>query len=1541
MAFPPWPKGNEKALAAYAIADTAGIVRLPVRRDDLLAQGRRQELLEAIYNSLLNYDIRYAREIFDPTLEQQRIREPQVILRGSGDATCLDLALLLAGLCLGNELLPLVLVLDGHALVAISLVRDRRDAGLPGRLDEDQDGAWAAEGLLTDAPTLRRLIARGDYLLVECTGFAQGELISPDLPEGKGRTAGRLLFPRALEAGAEQLGPAGRAFLFAIDVAFLQDVRRIPPYPAASVLPSVPLQAPALRSGFVPRPAVIDQIRLRLFAGGALRIVALHGIAGSGKSVMAAAIAADPQVLARFRDGVLWTSTGLSPDVTSILAGWIQALGAVELQFTSPDAARRQLQSMLAARAILIVIDDVWEPAHAAALLAGGPRCGVLITTREASVARACEIPAEDILELPAMTTAEARMLVAGGEGRTLPQALFNIVDDVAESVGRLPLALHLAAAQAADDVPWDEIRDDLRQEMARLEALDLPGAADLADLQLAKQQSLIASLALSLRRLPPDRLAQFTWLGVTAYDAVITSAAAATLWATAERTARDGLRYLQARALLERSDGAGFTLHPAARAAARRLLVAPLQPPPADPLALPGLGFTLASAHAELLRRYSPDSAWHTVPDDGYIHAHLAWHFERAGRPDLLHALLARSTPTGANAWFDVRDRMHHPEGFIADVRRAWELAPLSLHVRYALLLASLQSLATNAPPELVGQLVRAGVWSIPYAAAYAANIAQPTIRALAFARLAERAEAAARRELFAQAAAAAQEITEEDPISALAPVLAAHGFLSEALALARRLGNQSKATTLAAIAGALPASERSAIVAEALDAAIDSGPLFRSEAVASLAPYLDEPSCRRLLADCEKIPAEKLREAAVSALLPRLAALGFQPEALRRAQSLHSPLERASCLADLSAASSEPARTHLLRQLLALLPKIDQDQWAEELVGEVPDLEPTARSFLRFSLTMHSHLAEILQSLPADLPAGIRKKLLLFIDRRTDPIEAARALAAIASGLPETEIADRRQRTVQRIRTDLPRRGIALATLITTFPPDQRSVIAREALESLPEELSREDMLRDIAPYLDEAGQARVFEILATAIRTEDRPALFSILGPFLPPPDLSRALSLCRRIEDDDALLLAAAALAPGLDSIGLAAILEFAPQVSNEYVRARALAAVLPLLPVELIPNARTIIDGITGQALSEVALPALAKRLTGEERDLTLEKAIVTAASLDDPFGLVMAFEAFVGQLSTTRIPDAVERLDQALLQHPEYPETRVSLLVAAAGATAGDLREAFLQRALEIAADLRTSREPAGPLLNLAYAAASEHRLQIEDLAAGLTNPFDRASVYAALATNLEDPDEAHNLALRAITLIVDFVESDALGVNQQAEIIGGRAVPYLHPRTYSDTLGMIAGFEDKAFSSQALVGMAPRLHPSLVSRALDLAAALPEANRSAPLLALSGRIPMPERLTILGNALDAAFEQSTELYDDDTLSPVALRLAELQPADIEPHYRRAITRLAGLPRPAALAKLQALAPLLLHVNGPEGAQSCLQALNDVHRWWP
>lgn len=301
MPWADWAKVNEKALAQYVLPGVASDLRLSITRDDALARpGGRRVVAEAIFEALRSRDIRYARPLYNAAQELQTIRDPKTILDGSGDGTCLDLALLFAGAALGNELLPVVVVLEDHAVVAISLEFGRREADAFRRAAAD--GAWAATGVVNDAAVLRALADDGRYLLVECTGFAKSDAIPADVPEGTGRVDGLLSFARAVEAGREQLDRADRALQFGVDVAYLQDVGKLAPLdPFGKSL-----------------ERVTPQLKRRL-----ARIFDLHRVFGGRAAEMAQldAFVAGPA-------GYMLVTGGSGSGKTALMANWIRSLEA-------------------------------------------------------------------------------------------------------------------------------------------------------------------------------------------------------------------------------------------------------------------------------------------------------------------------------------------------------------------------------------------------------------------------------------------------------------------------------------------------------------------------------------------------------------------------------------------------------------------------------------------------------------------------------------------------------------------------------------------------------------------------------------------------------------------------------------------------------------------------------------------------------------------------------------------------------------------------------------------------------------------------------------------------------------------------------------------------------------------------------------------------------------------------------------------------------------------------------------------------------------
>jgi hypothetical protein len=76
-------------------------------------------------------------------------------------------------------LLPLLVVIEGHALAAVSLTHGLREWNA---LDRQERELFEHEPL-TDLNRLRELVDSGAYLAMECTGFAQSKSLLKSVPE--------------------------------------------------------------------------------------------------------------------------------------------------------------------------------------------------------------------------------------------------------------------------------------------------------------------------------------------------------------------------------------------------------------------------------------------------------------------------------------------------------------------------------------------------------------------------------------------------------------------------------------------------------------------------------------------------------------------------------------------------------------------------------------------------------------------------------------------------------------------------------------------------------------------------------------------------------------------------------------------------------------------------------------------------------------------------------------------------------------------------------------------------------------------------------------------------------------------------------------------------------------------------------------------------------------------------------------------------------------------------------------------------------------
>lgn len=233
-----WSKIDHLGLAYHVTREARKALSLDLNVLDLLRQENgKHEIVKVIYNTLLERRVQYALEprATEKPKPTQEIRTPSEILESLREGTCLDLALLVCGVCLACELIPILIILDGHALVAVSLNHGMYEWDRRGR---NEDGLFK-NALVTEekAEQLLQLIEDGYYLPLECTGAAYSQSLSGKTPEGTGRGPdGTLTFERAVEAGRQQFDPQyGRRFLYAIDVAVAHCFHEMEPVPSAQV----------------------------------------------------------------------------------------------------------------------------------------------------------------------------------------------------------------------------------------------------------------------------------------------------------------------------------------------------------------------------------------------------------------------------------------------------------------------------------------------------------------------------------------------------------------------------------------------------------------------------------------------------------------------------------------------------------------------------------------------------------------------------------------------------------------------------------------------------------------------------------------------------------------------------------------------------------------------------------------------------------------------------------------------------------------------------------------------------------------------------------------------------------------------------------------------------------------------------------------------------------------------------------------------------------------------------------------------------------
>lgn len=1353
----------------------------------------------------------------------------------------------------------------------------------------------------------------------------------------------------------------------------LAELRRVlakPPPPLAQLH-----GVEALPAHFVARARDLEQLSQVVLADlsrptvitPAKRITALHGMSGVGKSVLAAAFARACATRRAFEHGVIWVRLGRAPALS-------RSLALVGLAFQDPPepyvdltSGGERLASVLADRNCLLILDDVWQAAHVAPFInALGPLCRALITSRDAGIAAALGALGQAVGEL---TEDQALLLLAEWTDRCVNE-LPPEAGDIARECGNLPLALAMVGAMVRGK-PANRWADAL-------------GKLQAGDLEQIRQEfpnypypTVLRAIQVSVEALESPLAREcYLDLAVVHEGSAVPEAVLELLWERRrlDRIQTHDLIDLLVDRSLARRDPAG------------RLFLHDLQ---AD--FVRSQQRDLQALHRDLVRAYEARTpgGWHTGPDDGYYFAHLFHHLKEARRGVDVHRALSAETADGNNAWYEAKEGIHDSAGYRADVELAWQLAEetagkegatidVGLQCRYALITASLNSMAQVIPPALLAALVRNDIWTPAHALGHALQIPDEDLRAQALAGLAPHLS----EDLLRAALAATNKGTA---LAQLAPRLAELGHAPEALALVHQhlrepadkletfwdaqprliarvaeLGYAEEALAVAADVGRLQVSKAwkglvpylpAALIPRALQAIRGMEQGSREKALIELAPVMPQAAMADGLAIALASTEDDDRSRALAALAPSLSAP--QLSDARSSALTMNELWRARTLVAL--AVRRPAPNHeALQEALAAVRQIEHHSFrAHELMELAPHLPPSSRAAaFEEALDAARGIAEpwmrpdALRALAAALPADLLSRV--FALTRDIPLaeERGRAWRDLAQVLPDPfkhealRNALAASRELPEISDGYTPPAEALLPLVSQLPdPERREAVEEvfDTLRKIDSSTSAEYLLDRISPYLSEGMVHEALAMVGRAFSPVFRSKVLISIAPRLTEPLWKEALDFASRITtlDDRARCLATLASHMSGDAqreavdAALATIREL-PMASPflPIARPEVVNDVAARLPGAYIRQVLAVMRRVSDEETRAETLAGLAPHLPAH----LLAEAVDATSCIGDPARQGEALAALGFGFAELGLADeAVHTMAQ--IRAPLFRNGPLRELVSRLIET--DHLSAALAAIPHIEFDLYRDQA----LEEIAARASGPLLLETLDAAGQIQDGFRRAEVLCKLVPNLPRPRREEVLrelltSLESASHVLRFIVLSAT-----ARYLPGDLLP--------TALALARQVIDGHSPAETLARVGPQLEEpqrsQVLSEALAAARGLPSREiissrylRAEVLIELIPHLTGPEQSSAIEDALAAVHNIDDPLHKIRTLAGLAPHLAEPVRAAA---LREAIAAAGTVGYREDVAKAwNQLAVMLPHALLPEALAVARQLVDDAHR---
>jgi hypothetical protein len=589
---------------------------------------------------------------------------------------------------------------------------------------------------------------------------------------------------------------------------------------------------------FVPRSQEFEAIKQSILhrPHGSLNASILRGSGGYGKTTLALALCHDQEIRETFCDGIFFITLENPPNnLLGCILDLIEAISNKRPGFNQLETAQNNLAEEIGDKRILFVIDNVWNTTDLERFMVRGKNCMRLITTRNPNI-----LPPDVFRQnIDAMTLIEATTLLS----KKLPAGENVELEALAKRVGKWPLLLSLINSVLQTNLSYDQLLPealkDVNEDLTRYGLT----AFDDSDDPLKRSVAVRATISMSLNLLSETDREHYQRIAIFPDSIDLPLVTLEKLWELDDGKARKLCKHLSSLSLLLNFDLKERTIR------LHDVICTFLQEENRK---------SIVNWHQRFLDSYR-SVQWHEMPNnEPYLWDYLTHHLVEAGRIGELKNLFSTQD------W--MRMRVVHDDycydGYLTDLHRALEYTyqttlrqvdedtvPIAFadYMRYLLICTSVNSLAMNYPPKLVGQLVRTKTWTVERGLSIAEKIPEPYRRLEMYLALLA-TKTLNERQFYAAQEKALRTVTElpftEESVAVfeeLAPYLQTD-LLLNSVEIANTISDELlQITMLQAIAKQLENQHRTSVAKLALDRTlIIEIPHIKSSGLTFLAPVL-----------------------------------------------------------------------------------------------------------------------------------------------------------------------------------------------------------------------------------------------------------------------------------------------------------------------------------------------------------------------------------------------------------------------------------------------------------------------------------------------------------------------------------------------------------------------------------------------------------------------------------------------------------------------------------------------------------------------------